>query len=34
MRVAMYLDRTWRGRLMEAFDHLIENGMVPVSRSI
>jgi hypothetical protein len=34
MRVAMYLDSTWRGRLMEAFDHLVENGMVPVSRSI
>ena len=33
-RVAAYLGNAWSRRLMEAFDHFINRGIIPVSRSI
>jgi hypothetical protein len=33
MRVAMYLDRTWRGRLMEAFDWSFRDGSFKIAES-
>lgn len=32
--VNVYLGNQWKGRLIEAFDHLFEKGMIPVTRSI
>jgi hypothetical protein len=32
--VVAYLDNTWKGGLLRAFDHLISLGQIPVSRSM
>jgi hypothetical protein len=33
-KVRAYLDNTWKGSLLDAFDYFMDVGRIPVSRSI